>query len=123
MKNILIAAAISGMMFAANAEESTTSEKSEDKKPAKAEKKAVKKADDKATKKADGKATKKADDKAVKADDGKKVHCMGINSCKGKSECAVDGAHGCSGANECKGKGWITVTMKECNEKKGKVVN
>ena len=115
MKNILIAAAISGMMFAANAEESATSEKSEEKKPAKAEKKAVKKAD--------GKATKKADDKAVKADDGKKVHCMGINSCKGKSECAVDGAHGCSGANECKGKGWITVTMKECNEKKGKVVN
>ena len=50
-----------------------------------------------------------------------KVHCAGINACKGLGECAGDG-HGCAGANSCKGKGWIDVSAKECTEKKGTVV-
>ncbi|MFI5348935.1 MAG: hypothetical protein ACHQ2Z_05280 [Elusimicrobiota bacterium] len=52
-----------------------------------------------------------------------KVHCFGINSCKGKSECAVEGKSGCTGKNECKGQGWISVSSaKKCTAKKGTVV-
>lgn len=73
-------------------------------------------------KKADKKAEKKETTKVSNEEGSKKVKCFGINTCKGKSECAVDGAHGCSGANECKGKGWINVSAKECSDKKGKVM-
>ncbi len=52
-----------------------------------------------------------------------KVHCFGINSCKGKSECAVDGKSACAGQNACKGQGWITLaSAKKCTAKKGTVV-
>lgn len=65
------------------------------------------------TKKAHGKKHAKAE----------KVHCFGINSCKGKSECAVEGKSGCSGKNACKGQGWVTVaSAKKCTAKKGTVV-
>ncbi len=50
-----------------------------------------------------------------------KVHCLGVNSCKGTSECGVDGAHGCSGQNACKGKGWISLAKKDCKKKGGSV--
>jgi uncharacterized membrane protein len=50
-----------------------------------------------------------------------KVHCEGINSCKGHGECAGVG-HDCAGHNECKGKGWITTTESECKSKGGKIV-
>lgn len=65
----------------------------------------------------------KKDAEAASTDNVKTIHCLGINECKGKSECAVDGAHSCSGSNDCKGKGWISVSMKECTDKSGKVVN
>jgi hypothetical protein len=45
--------------------------------------------------------------------------CHGINSCKGKGECAGQD-HGCAGSNECKGKGWVTMTKTQCLAKKGK---
>jgi hypothetical protein len=51
-----------------------------------------------------------------------KVHCFGINSCKGKSECAVEGKSGCNGKNDCKGQGWISVSAKRCTAKKGTVL-
>ena len=52
-----------------------------------------------------------------------KVHCFGINSCKGKSECAVEGKSGCTGKNDCAGKGWISVSSaKKCTSKKGTVL-
>jgi hypothetical protein len=52
-----------------------------------------------------------------------KVHCFGINSCKGKSECAVEGKSGCNGKNDCKGQGYISVsTAKKCAAKKGTVL-
>ncbi len=50
-----------------------------------------------------------------------KVHCTGINACRGHGECAGDG-HGCHGGNSCKGKGWIDVSAKECKEKGGSVM-
>jgi hypothetical protein len=48
-----------------------------------------------------------------------KVQCHGINTCKGTTECGVDGAHTCHYQNACKGKGWLTMTEKECKSKKG----
>lgn len=58
---------------------------------------------------------------AEKAGDAK-VHCLGVNSCKGTSECGVEGKHGCHGANACKGQGWTTLTKKDCLKQKGSVV-
>lgn len=31
--------------------------------------------------------------------------CKGMNDCKGKGGCAVEGKNGCQGQNECKGQG------------------
>ena len=51
----------------------------------------------------------------------KTVKCVGGNSCKGKSECGVAGAHGCHTQNACKGKGWVMVASeKECADNKAK---
>jgi hypothetical protein len=56
------------------------------------------------------------------AADSDKVHCAGVNSCKGKSAChSAD--NGCAGRNACKGKGWIVMTEKECKAKGGKVTD
>jgi hypothetical protein len=49
-----------------------------------------------------------------------KVHCVGINGCKGKSECKTS-ASDCKGQNACKGKGWVSTTEKMCKEKGGMV--
>ena len=48
-----------------------------------------------------------------------KGQCHGVNTCKGTTECGVDGAHGCHYQNACKGKGWLSMTEKACKEKKG----
>jgi uncharacterized membrane protein len=50
-----------------------------------------------------------------------KVHCAGINSCKGTSECKT-ASNECKGKNACSGKGFISTTEKECSEKGGKVI-
>jgi hypothetical protein len=34
-----------------------------------------------------------------------KACCKGLNDCKGKGGCAVDGKHDCAGKNDCKGQG------------------
>jgi len=49
-----------------------------------------------------------------------KVQCAGVNSCKGKSECA-SAKNSCKGQNACKGQGWTSMTEKQCVEKGGKV--
>jgi hypothetical protein len=49
-----------------------------------------------------------------------KVHCQGINSCKGHGECGGSG-HDCAGKNECKGKGWIETTAANCTAKGGTI--
>ena len=56
---------------------------------------------------------------AALAADSDKVHCEGVNSCKGKSACST-AKSGCAGQNGCKGKGWIEMTEKECKAKGGK---
>jgi hypothetical protein len=48
------------------------------------------------------------------------VHCSGVNSCKGKSECST-AKNGCKGQNSCKGQGWLPLTEKVCKAKGGVV--
>jgi hypothetical protein len=35
-----------------------------------------------------------------------RVHCLGANSCKGKSDCHTP-KNACKGMNACKGQGWV----------------
>ncbi|MES1974991.1 MAG: hypothetical protein V4472_21245 [Pseudomonadota bacterium] len=49
---------------------------------------------------------------------GKVVHCYGVNSCKGQSDCK-SGAHECKGQNECKGQGFKALTTKACKTQGG----
>ena len=41
------------------------------------------------------------------------VHCYGVNSCKGTSDCKSYG-HECKGQNSCKGQGFKAKTAKKC---------
>jgi hypothetical protein len=42
-----------------------------------------------------------------------KIHCSGVNACKGQSACK--GANNaCKGQNSCKGQGFLEMTQKEC---------
>lgn len=49
---------------------------------------------------------------------GKTVHCYGINSCKGTSDCK-SGSHQCKGMNDCKGQGFKAVSVQECKAQGG----
>jgi len=43
-----------------------------------------------------------------------KVHCYGINTCKGTSDCKT--AHNeCRGQNDCKGQGFKEMTAQQCS--------
>jgi len=52
------------------------------------------------------------------AADDTKVQCIGVNACKGKSECATE-KNACATQNACKGQGWTTLTEKECRTRGG----
>jgi hypothetical protein len=54
------------------------------------------------------------------AADAAKVHCEGVNACKGKGGCH-SAANSCAGKNGCKGKGWMEMSEKDCKDKGGKV--
>jgi hypothetical protein len=45
--------------------------------------------------------------------DTKVVHCYGINSCKGTSDCKTANNE-CRGQNVCKGHGFKAMTVKAC---------
>lgn len=49
-----------------------------------------------------------------------KVHCEGVNSCKGTGACH-SASNACARQNGCKGKGWVETSEKECKDKGGKV--
>ena len=50
------------------------------------------------------------------------VHCSGINSCKGTSDCKT-AKNECKGMNSCKGQGWnAKASAKECTAAGGTVV-
>ena len=52
------------------------------------------------------------------AADDTKVKCVGVNGCKGKSECSTE-KNACATQNACKGQGWLTLTTKECRTRGG----
>jgi hypothetical protein len=47
------------------------------------------------------------------------VHCAGVNSCKGTSECK-SAKNSCKGMNSCKGQGWVSMTKAACADAKAK---
>ena len=49
-----------------------------------------------------------------------KMHCMGVNSCKGQSACKT-ASNECRGMNTCKGQGFKEMTQKECDAAKAKM--
>jgi hypothetical protein len=49
-----------------------------------------------------------------------KVHCDGVNSCKGQSACQTANS-ACKGQNSCKGKGWSYMSKAECDAAKAKM--
>ncbi|MDO8457901.1 MAG: hypothetical protein Q7T07_13445 [Burkholderiaceae bacterium] len=56
------------------------------------------------------------------AADNMSVHCSGINSCKGTSDCKT-AKNECKGMNSCKGQGWnAKASAKECTAAGGTVV-
>jgi len=54
---------------------------------------------------------------AFAADSGT-VHCFGVNSCKGTSDCKSYN-HDCKGLNSCKGQGFKELSAKECKAEHG----
>jgi hypothetical protein len=58
---------------------------------------------------------------ATAADSGTdaKIHCSGVNSCKGQSACK-SANNACKGQNSCKGKGFLEMTKAECKDAKAK---
>jgi uncharacterized membrane protein len=42
-----------------------------------------------------------------------KVHCYGVNTCKGTSDCKTAKSE-CKGMNDCKGHGFKELTAKQC---------
>ena len=49
------------------------------------------------------------------------VHCYGVNSCKGTSDCKSHG-HDCKGLNDCKGQGFKAETAKMCAADHGSLI-
>lgn len=49
-----------------------------------------------------------------------KVHCEGVNACKGQSACKT-ARNECKGQNACKGQGYVEMTQKECDDAKAKM--
>lgn len=42
-----------------------------------------------------------------------KVHCYGVNTCKGTSDCKT-AKNDCKGQNDCKGHGFKELTAQQC---------
>ena len=55
---------------------------------------------------------------AADAKDAKVVHCYGVNSCKGESDCKT-AKNDCKGQNSCKGHGFKELTSKACTAQGG----
>ena len=50
---------------------------------------------------------------SASAEDAKKVHCYGVNKCKGTGSCGGKG-HSCAGENSCKGQGYLDIDAETC---------
>ena len=49
-----------------------------------------------------------------------KVHCYGVNKCKGHNDCKT-ATNACKGHSSCKGHGFVAVSEKACDHLGGKV--
>ena len=49
-----------------------------------------------------------------------KMHCAGVNSCKGQSACK-SANNACKGQNSCKGKGFLEMSKEECKAAQDKM--
>lgn len=49
-----------------------------------------------------------------------KVHCYGVNKCKGHNDCKT-ATNACKGQASCKGQGFVGVSEKACDHLGGKV--
>jgi hypothetical protein len=47
------------------------------------------------------------------------VHCTGVNSCKGTSDCK-SAKNSCKGQNSCKGTGWVSMSKSACADAQAK---
>jgi len=52
---------------------------------------------------------------------GAQVRCIGLNACRGQSNCAL-GPNSCKGQNQCRGTGWLFSTQQYCIEKGGEAI-
>jgi uncharacterized membrane protein len=55
---------------------------------------------------------------AAIAKGGTTVHCYGVNTCKGTSDCK-SGNHDCKGMNDCKGQGFKELSTGACKKAGG----
>jgi len=53
---------------------------------------------------------------------GDKVHCYGVHSCKGNSDCKT-AEHSCKGHNKCKTHGFKGMPAKACLDKGGVIAD
>ncbi len=44
-----------------------------------------------------------------------KIHCDGLNACKGHSDCK-GAKNSCKGLNACKGQGFVSMTKADCDK-------
>ncbi|MGD8785144.1 MAG: hypothetical protein PVG75_11950 [Thioalkalispiraceae bacterium] len=49
-----------------------------------------------------------------------KVHCFGVNKCKGHNDCKT-AKNACKGHASCKGQGFVTMSKHACEEIGGSV--
>lgn len=49
-----------------------------------------------------------------------KIHCAGVNQCKGQSACQ-SASNACKGQNSCKGKGWLYLSKPACDATQAKM--
>ena len=49
-----------------------------------------------------------------------KVHCYGVNKCKGNNDCKSAG-NACKGQSSCKGQGFVSISKDACDKVGGKV--
>jgi len=62
-----------------------------------------------------------AEEAATPTTEAKKVHCGGVNACKGTSECKTT-TNACKGQNNCAGQGMVLLTKEECTKRGGKIL-
>ena len=56
----------------------------------------------------------------VQAQEAKKIHCEGVNACKGMNDCST-AKNSCKGMGACKGMGFVSMTKEDCDKAKAKM--